>query len=315
MSTTVDRTDGGGPAEQGREDADFLSGGARCAAWLYRPATAPPVAAIVMAHGFGGVRIARLDAYAARFREAGYAVLLFDYRHFGDSEGEPRGLLDIRCQRADWQAAVAHVRRQPGIDPDRVILWGTSFSGGHAIATAARDPRVAAVVAQVPHVSGLASALAVPVRQQARLAMAGVRDQLAALAGRPPRRVPSVGVPGELAVLTSTDAVDGLRALRADHPDAGWDDEVAARIVLRVPWYSPGWAAGRIRCPLLVQATRADEVTPARAAARTARRAPRGELLEYDGGHFAPYSGALFERVVADQLAFLRRTAPPKRLA
>lgn len=311
--TMVDRTDSGGPAEHGREDADFLSDGLRCAAWLYRPVIAPPVAAVVMAHGFGGVRIARLEAYAARLRAAGYAVLLFDYRHFGDSDGEPRGLLDIGRQRDDWRAAVEHARELPGIDPARIVLWGTSFSGGHAIATAARDPGIAAVVAQVPHVSGLASALAVPFGQSLRLTRLGLRDELGARLGRSPRLVPSLGAPGELAVLTSADAMDGYRILRMDHPELQWSDEVAARVVLRVPFYSPGWAAGRVRCPLLIQATRDDAVTPARAAERAARRAPRGELKLYDGGHFAPYSGALFAEMVADQIAFLVRTVPPRR--
>lgn len=311
--TSVDRMDRGGPAGHGREDADFLSSGLRCAAWLYRPVAVPPVAAVVMAHGFGGVRIARLEGYAARLQAAGYAVLLFDYRHFGDSDGEPRGLLDISRQREDWAAAVAHARGLDGIDPERIIAWGTSFSGGHAIATAARDPRIAAVVAQVPHVSGVASALAVPLRHSLRLTVLGMRDELGGLLGRAPRLVPALGAPGDLAVLTSSDAPEGRRILHADHPDHAWEEEVTARVVLRVPFYSPGWAAGRVRCPLLIQATRDDEVTPARAAERASRRAPRGELLLYDGGHFAPYAGELFTQMVGDQIAFLQRVVPPRQ--
>lgn len=311
--STVDRTDGGGPAEHGREDADFLSDGLRCAAWLYRPVTAPPVAAVVMAHGFGGLRINRLESFAARLRAAGYAVLLFDYRHFGDSDGVPRGLLDIRRQREDWTAAIAHARTIEGIDGGRIALWGTSFSGGHVLAAAARDHRIAAVVAQVPHASGLASALAVPPRQSLRLSALGLRDEIRSRLGREPLRVPAIGAPGDLAVLTSGDALAGRDLIRADHPDHDWNDDVTARVVLRIPWYSPGWAAGRIRCPLLVQAARDDEITPARAAARAARRAPRGELRLYDGGHFAPYGGACFDEVVGDQIAFLQRAVPPRR--
>ena len=80
---------------------------------------------LVMAHGLGAVRTMRLDAYAERFSAAGYACLVFDYRNFGDSEGEPRQLLDIRMQLQDWTAAVAYARTLPGIDPDRIGLWGT----------------------------------------------------------------------------------------------------------------------------------------------------------------------------------------------
>lgn len=90
-----------------RFDADFTSQGTRCAAWLYVPRCEHPAPVIVMAHGLGGVRSMRLDAYAERFRAAGYAFLVFDYRHFGDSDGDPRQLLDIREQQQDWQAAIA----------------------------------------------------------------------------------------------------------------------------------------------------------------------------------------------------------------
>lgn len=71
-------------------DSPFYSHGLRCAGTLELPARAkrPPV--IVMAHGFGAIRAAGLYDFAERFVKAGYAVFLFDYRSFGDSEGEPR---------------------------------------------------------------------------------------------------------------------------------------------------------------------------------------------------------------------------------
>src|ERR1700733_5677776 len=120
-----------------REEIKFISGSDRISAWLYRPEgpDSPdlegPAPLLVMAHGLGAVRTMRLDAYAERFSEAGYACLVFDYRNFGDSEGAPRQLLDIRMQLQDWTVAVAYARTLPGIDPDRIGLWGTSFSGGH----------------------------------------------------------------------------------------------------------------------------------------------------------------------------------------
>jgi dienelactone hydrolase len=123
-----------------REGVRFASGDDRISAWLYRPSSgvaggAAPL--LVMAHGLGAVRTMRLDAYAERFSAAGYACLVFDYRNFGESEGRPRQLLDIGMQLADWAAAVAYAHTLAGIDRDRIGLWGTSFGGGHVIATAA----------------------------------------------------------------------------------------------------------------------------------------------------------------------------------
>jgi dienelactone hydrolase len=104
-----------------------------------------------------GLSHRRVDSYAERFCEAGYACLVFDYRNFGDSEGAPRQLLDIRMQLQDWTVAVAYARTLPGIDPNRIGLWGTSFSGGHVIATTARLPGIAAVVSQCPFTDSVAS--------------------------------------------------------------------------------------------------------------------------------------------------------------
>src|SRR5882757_2508660 len=130
-----------------REDVWFTSGDDRISAWLYQPDSTDPAPLLVMAHGLGAVRTMRLDAYAERFSAAGYACLVFDYRCFGDSEGQPRQLLDVRMQLDDWAAAVAYGRTLPGIDHGRIGLWGTSFGGGHVIATAARLAGIAAAVA------------------------------------------------------------------------------------------------------------------------------------------------------------------------
>jgi dienelactone hydrolase len=109
-----------------------------------------------MAHGFSGFREQRFDAYAERFVQAGMAVLVFDYRHFGDSDGTPRQLLSIRRQLQDWAAAIAFGRSLPGIDPQRIALFGTSLSGGHVLTMAARDRAIAAVVAQGPPATAFA---------------------------------------------------------------------------------------------------------------------------------------------------------------
>src|SRR5439155_8789479 len=108
-------------------------------AWLYTPAGEGPYPVVVMAHGLGGQRRFRLDVHAERFAEAGLAALVFDYRHFGDSEGEPRQLVSIRGQLADWRAAIDFARGHHELDGGRLAIWGTSLAGGHVQVIAAED--------------------------------------------------------------------------------------------------------------------------------------------------------------------------------
>ncbi|RUP05338.1 MAG: alpha/beta fold hydrolase [Mycobacterium sp.] len=286
-----------------REDVSFTSGSDRISAWLYRPEIPGPVPLLVMAHGLGAVRTMRLDAYAERFAAAGYACLVFDYRNFGDSEGRPRQLLDVNLQLADWAAAVDFARTLPGIDPDRIALWGTSFGGGHVIESAARLPGVAAAVAQCPFTDGLASIKAINPVTAARVTALAIRDLLGARRGKPPVMIPTAGMPGEVAVMTAPDAYSGY--LRLVPEGVELRNEIAARIGLKVLFYRPGRSAAKIPCPILFCVCQTDSVAPAGPTLRYAARAPRGEVKIYPEGHFAIYVDDAFERVIADQIAFL----------
>ena len=294
--------------ESVRTDASFTSGSETCAAWLYSPTGSEPSPVVVMAHGLGGVREMRLDAYAERFVDAGYAVLLFDYRHFGASGGEPRQLLDIGVQLEDWSAAVAHARTLNGVDPDRVIVWGTSFGGGHAIITAARDRRIVAAIAQCPFTDGLASLLAMQPAVTARLTVAALHDMVGAGRGKPPLMIATAGEPGATALMAAPDAAEGYLRLVPD--GAPFRNEVAARVALRIPLHFPGRQARHIQCPIMFAVCEHDTVAPARATLRHARRAPRADIRTYPFGHFDIYVGEPFARAVADQIDFLRTHVP-----
>jgi dienelactone hydrolase len=288
-----------------RRDLTFPSGGERCAAWLYTPEGTGPHPIVVLAHGFGAVRAARLWAFAERFADAGFAALVFDYRHFGDSGGSPRQLLDIARQHDDYRAAIAFARGLDGIDPDRVALWGTSFSGGHVAVLAAEDHRVAAAISQGPFVDGIWALRAAGPRNIWRLTAAGLRDEVARLRGRPPHMLAIVGPPGSVAAMNSPDAEPGYRAMFP--PEVVFRNEVAARIGLSVGLYRPIRHAPRIACPWLVSVADGDAVTPPQPALKAAGRAPRGEVRRYDAQHFDIYTGDTFERVVADEIEFLER--------
>ena len=289
-----------------RLDISFTSGDSGCAAWLYRPQTPAPSPLLVMAHGFSAVREQRLDAYAERFAAAGLGVLLFDYRHFGASPGEPRQLLDIKRERDDYRAAIAHARSLDWVDPERIALFGSSFSGGHVISVGAGDPKIAAIVAQCPFTDGLASLPKLGVRNIALVTVAGLRDRARALVGRAPYYIPAVGPPGTLAVMSTPDAQPGFAAITP--PGSSWENRVAARIALNVGLDRPGRAAARLSAPILFCVCDRDSITPAATTLKHATRAPHAEIRHYACGHFEIYVGEAFERAVADQTEFLTRT-------
>lgn len=291
-----------------REDVTFTSQGTSIGAWLYRPDVDGDVPVLVMAHGLGGVREMRLDAFAERFAEAGYACLVFDYRHFGASDGEPRQLLSVGRQRQDWRAAVAYARTLDGVDPRRVVLWGSSFSGGHVIAVGADDAQVAAIVSQCPYTDGLASTLAVPPLTSVRVTLRAVRDLVGSWLRRKPVLVPLAGHPGEVALMTAPDAYPGYVSIAPE--DGGFRNEVAARVALQIAMGRPGRRAKALQCPALFVVCDRDTVAPARATRRHVARAPQGEIVSRDTGHFDIYVGDEFERTVRDELEFLRRVVP-----
>ncbi len=305
-----------------RREVSFISGGEQIAAWLYEPnpvGSDPEEAenssgeqgsgqtpVVVMAHGLGGVREAGLPPYAERFAAAGMRVVLFDYRYFGGSTGEPRQLIDVGAQLDDWRAAVAYARSLDGADPERVGIWGTSFSGGHVTTIAAEDGRLGAAIAQAPMADGIAAARMFSPKQFLWATGVGIKDQLGSLRGRPPVYVPLVGPAGGRAALTNDDAeTDYLRIV----PEVStFQNRMAARLLVKFATYRPVRSAAKIRCPILVCICDGDTVTPPEPAARIAELAPRGEARHYDGRHFDIYVDDLFEETVAHQTEFLVRS-------
>ncbi|WP_203337528.1 alpha/beta hydrolase [Nocardioides limicola] len=301
-----------------RQDVRFTSGDGECGGWLFLPAgaaTDSPVPIVVLGHGLAGIKSQRLDTFAQRFAERGYAALAFDYRHFGSSTGEPRQLADVGTQLEDYRSAVAHARTLSAIDPRRVILWGTSFAAGHVMVTAAEDPAIAAAIAQCPFSDGLTAALAMPKKTGIRLMLEAVKDRRTVKRKKPPVRVPVVGSPGDLAIMTSPDSMNGLRAIFDASGEPFEIPEIPARFMFQVPVYRPGRRASGVKAPLLVCLCERDKVTPARKTAQLASRAPQGEVKRYDADHFDIYVGEWFERVVADQIEFLERHVPVEATA
>ncbi len=287
-----------------RDDVRIPCRGEQLAAYVYRPDPANgPAPCVVMANGFSGTRDDGLPGYAEAFRDAGFVVVLFDYRHFGASTGGPRQLLDIRRQLEDYRAVIAWARSLDGVDPNRIVLWGWSFSGGHVLAVAASDPRISAVIAQSPNADSIASLMLVEPKNLVRMLGLGLLDQAGAWFSRPPRLVPATGNPGEFGALTAPEAMPGFQGIVG--PDSKWRNAFAARLALRLAFYRPGRKASRLHMPVLVCVCEKDATTPVAPAVRAAQRAPRGEIRHYPYGHFDIYHDP---QVKADQVAFLQRT-------
>jgi uncharacterized protein len=297
------------PVER-RQDISFTVGGHTVRGWHYpglgERFTGPAGrAAVVMAHGLAATKDSALPAFADQLAIAGVDVVVFDYRGFGDSDGPHRQVVSPNGQLADYRGAIAAARALPGVDPERIIVWGVSFSGGHALRAAAEDPRVAAVIALTPAPDGLASVRNILGRQGVahmfRCALAGVRDVVAALRRRAPVLVPVVGEPGTTAALSSPGALEKHLQMAG----ATWRNEVAARIFLRVATYRPTRFASSLRVPVLMQIADYDASAPPSAAMGAGVRA-RAEIRHYPCDHFDVYPGQQwFESVISHQTDFL----------
>jgi len=287
----------------------FQAGGAIINAWLFRPENAPsPVPCVVMGHGFGGTKDFGLDTYAVRFQEAGFAVLVFDYRYFGESGGDPRQLIWIPRQLEDWAAAIEYARGLENVDPAKIALWGSSLGGGHAIVMAARDHRVACVAAQCPGLDGKASSeLAfkrIGLGLGLRMIVHAQRDLVRSWLGLTPHRIPIVGKPGSIAFFTTPDAYEMFGKIAPE----GFINEACARIAIKADTYRPVKHARHVRCPVLLQICEKDTITPLSAAEETiANLGEYAEVKRYPVGHFEIYFGENFERSVTDQVAFFKK--------
>ncbi len=245
-----------------REDVAFDAAGTTLRGWLYRPApTGGPSPVIVMAHGFSALKEMHLDRFAEAFAAAGFVSLLFDHRNFGASDGAPRQEINPWQQIEDYRHAITYAAALPGIDASRVGIWGTSYSGGHALVVAATDRRVKCVVAQVPTISGHASGLRrVPASRVPQLTAAFAEDRARRMQGDPPAMRRVVGAAEEHPVFSTPDAIDWF--LEAAKLAPAWKNEVTLRTLEWARAYEPGAHIAHISpTPLLMICALNDTIT------------------------------------------------------
>ncbi|EPG74395.1 putative lysophospholipase [Leptospira fainei serovar Hurstbridge str. BUT 6] len=284
---------------------EFLSEETICRGTLYLPEVKkPPV--IVMGHGIGAERRFRLPEYAKKFCEAGFAVFLFDYRNFGESEGLPRNLINPYRHVHDFLEAIRFVKSLQEVNGEKLGIWGTSFGGGHVLVVGAKSPDVKAVVSQVPFVDGISTTNSFPISYQILGLLHGLSDVIKSLLFLSPHKVPIVAHPGTFALMNTEDSYDGYTHLI--EKGANWTNEAPARICLLLPTYRPTVYAKKIKAPVLMQIAKKDSLIPYRAAIKTSGKIAQCKMNLLDMGHFEPYFGNLFEQTIREQIEFFKET-------
>ncbi len=137
-----------------KQDIEFKSKGDVCRGWLMTPDGPGPFPTVVMGGGWCYVKEIVMPSYAEYLLQAGLAAILFDYRNFGSSDGEPRQHVDPWRQVEDYKNAISFAETLPQVDVDRIGIWGISYAGGHVLIVGALDARVRCIVSIVAVVDG-----------------------------------------------------------------------------------------------------------------------------------------------------------------
>ncbi|MGA5454484.1 alpha/beta hydrolase [Streptomyces umbrinus] len=268
----------------------FPSDGHQLAGDLYLPDDiTTPVPAVVMAAGFGGVKEMLMPPYAAALNKAGIAVLAYDYASFGSSEGEPRQHMDLDAQQRSYRHALDYLTACGDIDTSLLGVFGTSMSGGHALALAASDTRVSSAVVLVPFTGldtstldpGLLDMFEDAARRQA--------------AGEQPAMIASTGKPGDIAAMTSDGAWEWMERMTADAPT--FRNEVTLASLWNLANYHPTGNLGAITCPVHAVLATDDAITPASAARLALSQIERLEIVEIPQTHFELFTDHLQETI------------------
>ena len=277
-----------------REDVEFDAGGVTLRGWLYLPDKARGhVPTVVMAHGFSAVKEMYLDSFAEAFAQGGLGALVFDNRNFGASDGELRQEIDPWDQVRDYRHAISYARTRMEVDPERIGVWGSSYSGGHVLVLGAIDRRVKCVACQVPLVSGhdnlrrlVRSDLIAPTQRMFE------EDREARYQGKDPAMIPVVAEdPSVPCALPTPDSAEWFLETGKTRAPA-WRNEVTLRSVEMFTEYEPGSYISWISpTPLLMVVAAGDHLVQADLALGAFDRAREPKkLVLLAGGHFEAYT-------------------------
>ena len=274
-----------------REDIEINADGETLRGWLFRPrGGADKIPCIVMGNGFSAVKEMGLPDFAARFAAAGMAAIAFDFRNLGASDGSPRQELDPARQIEDLRHAITYATTLSFVDPQRIGLWGTSYSGGHSLVIGGTDRRVRCVVVQMPTISGHWSGLRrVPMDKIPEVTAALAADRVKRMRGEAPGMRPIVGEVDVHPIYATGDVREFFDKYAMHVPT--WRNEVTLRTLEYARAYEPGAYIQFISpTPLLMIIGRQDSLTCYDLQLEAYNRAlePK-KLVLLEGGHFTCY--------------------------
>lgn len=274
----------------------------RCAATLHQPrdAGASPCPTILIVHGWGATQLTLVTNYIAAFNNAGFCVVTFDYPSWGDSEGLPRNVISPWQREKVVESALAYTKSLPEVDATNIILWGSSFGGGHVVRIAAEHPELRGAIAQVPMLDGLLAVNAVPLTRMLRFGVDILRDLLNPFGTR---YVPIISEAGGYSSMDRDGAWRVEEWIRANLKQQN-DNRVAARSLATMAFYRPLKYLRNIQIPTLIIGATRDTVAPFNEAKIRQASSDAVEIHTIDANHFDPYLDPWFEENIRRQLEF-----------
>lgn len=290
---------------QNRLKGSFTSQGVRCAATLHT-ATATdntPKPTIMMVHGWGGTQYTLVLNYIKAFNEAGFNVVTFDYPGWGNSEGLPRNVISPWKREKTVESALAFTKSLTEVDETKIILWGSSFGGGHVIKIAAEHPELLGAIAQVPMLDGRLAVKAVPLTRMMRFGWDMFLDMANPFGTH---YLPIVSPEGEYSSMDRDGAWRVEEWILSNLPQPQ-DNRVAARSLATMGFYRPIKHLKDILIPTLVIGATRDTVAPFDEAKIKRASSENIEIQTIDANHFDPYLEPWFEGNIKLQLDFANK--------
>ena len=282
---------------------EFISGNTTCVGYLYHMKSDAPRPCIVMGSGFGGTQdTPSIIAVATAFAQAGFHAFTFDYRNLGESDGQPRQLVSIDGQQEDFLSAISFIKKQPAVDEKALGIWGSSLGGGHVISVAAKEKDLSVVIAQIPF-NGFPKKNGRSLWDTLKLLHVMIKDKNRGKKGLPPLYIPAVGKTGEIAVMVGEEVTNTI----SDMQTKTWRNEVAPRALMDMMKYKPSTVANKIKAPVMVSYGEHDKETQGPQTTELIESLPKVEVKAYPFTHFDFYKPSIREKIITDQIAFLKK--------